>query len=135
MKKTPETYVLGNLQNQTFISCSHFNLESVQNLGELAIKLNVNDGTNDLGYLTGTEGSSSATVGTDAYYNMKTKFWCCPNGRQQQNRTVSAMIFTKKILQRTARHTGYEPAGTQFQIHSRIADAPFSFDDSRGGSW
>ena len=62
------TYMLGNFQYQSLISSSDFHLKGVQNLGEFPIKLNVNDGTNDLSYLT-SEGSGSATVSTDAHYN------------------------------------------------------------------
>lgn len=62
--------MLGNFQNQSFISLGNFDFEGVQNLGELVLKLNVDDGSNDLSHLTDIEGSRSATVGTDAHYNV-----------------------------------------------------------------
>lgn len=54
------TYMLGDLQNQSFVSIGNFDLEGIQNFGKLSIELNINDGTNNGGDLSGTEGSGGA---------------------------------------------------------------------------
>lgn len=58
------TYVLGDLQDKTLASIGNFDLEGIQNLGKLFIELNIHDGTNNGGNLTGACGSGGA-VGTD----------------------------------------------------------------------
>ena len=58
------TYVLGDLQDKTLVSFGNIDLEGIQNLGKLFIELNIHDGTNNGGNLTGA-GSSRGAVGTD----------------------------------------------------------------------
>ena len=59
------TYVLGDLQDQSFTSIGNFDLEGIQNFGKLFIELNIDDGTNNSGDLTGAEGGSGGAVSTD----------------------------------------------------------------------
>jgi hypothetical protein len=61
-----DTYVLGNFQNQSLASIGNFDLEGVQNFGKLFIELDINDGTNNSGDLTGAEGGSGRAVSADS---------------------------------------------------------------------
>ena len=54
--------VLGHFQDQTLASGSDFNLQGVQNLRELFIKLDVDNGSDDLCHPAGRSGSSSAAA-------------------------------------------------------------------------
>jgi hypothetical protein len=61
--------MLGNFQHQSLTACGDFHLQSVQNLRKFILELNIDNGTNYLGNLTGVEGSSSAAVGTNTHCN------------------------------------------------------------------
>ena len=65
MSSVCATYVLGNLQDQSLTSIRNFDLKGIQNFRKLFIELNIDNGTNNGGNLTGTEGGSGRAVCTD----------------------------------------------------------------------
>jgi hypothetical protein len=60
--------MLGNLQDEALSARYDFHFQSVENLGEFLIELNIHNGSNDLGYLSSTPESSGAAIGTSASY-------------------------------------------------------------------
>jgi hypothetical protein len=58
--------MLGNLQDEALSARYDFHFQSVENLGEFLIELNIHNGSNDLGYLSSTPESSGAAIGTSA---------------------------------------------------------------------
>eukprot|EP01083_Nonionella_stella_P023190 64104_1 len=57
--------MLGHLEDKTLISLSYLYLKGIQNLGELLVELYIHNGSNDLGYLSGTHLAYPTTGSSD----------------------------------------------------------------------
>jgi hypothetical protein len=54
-KQVKQTYVLGDLKDETFISLGDFDLKCVENLRQFIVELDVDDGTDNLSDLSSEE--------------------------------------------------------------------------------
>ena len=58
--------MLGNLKDQSLAAFRDINLKGIENLWKFLVELDVDNGTDDLGNLTGSPNGGRAAVGTNA---------------------------------------------------------------------